>query len=68
MVVTEHRVKLSVSQLEKLLTWLKANDMKPERLVVIREASTGIGPAIRAEVEITEDEGRYIDLTEYENW
>jgi hypothetical protein len=62
------QVKLSTSQLEKLLSWLKANDVKPDQQIKILETATGIGPHVRAELEITEDEGRYIDLTDYASW
>lgn len=69
MVVTEHRVKLSIKQLERLLAWLKANDVNPDRPIEIREShQSGIGPSHRAELEISEDEGKYLDLTDISSW
>jgi hypothetical protein len=69
-VVTDNssRVKLSFTQLEKLMAWLRANEVTKDQLIEIKESQTGIGPHTRAEVEMNKDEGLYIDLTDYDSW
>lgn len=62
------QVKLNVREIKKLASWVQANDLKDRQQVTISVEQTVIGPGIKAHYEVTEDEGRYIDLTDYDSW
>jgi hypothetical protein len=58
---------LSWVELETLVDWVRTLEPKPD-FIKLTSVPTGIGPAIRAEIETAEGEGRYKDLTDYESW
>lgn len=62
------KVKLNAMQVEALQDWLKEKQVPAGCPVVITQTETGIGPAIEAQVEITEGEGIWKDLTNYNDW
>jgi len=65
--VTE-MIKLNVKEIRKLYSWIEANELKDAVQIKIYVEHTGIGDAIRATVNVSEDEGRFIDLTDYDSW
>ena len=65
--MAERSIDISPTELETLMKWIETFDPKP-RVIHIVAAATGIGIALRAEVETAEGEGRFKDLTDYENW
>ena len=62
------QMKLNVREIKKLASWVQANDLEDQQQVTISVEQTGIGPSTKASYEVTEDEGRYIDLTDYDSW
>ena len=60
-------ISIGLSELKKLTDWLEKMDPQPHVVYIITE-HTGIGTAIRAEIKTAEDEGRWKDLTDYDNW
>jgi hypothetical protein len=65
--MSERSIDISPIELTTLMTWIETFDPKPHRVKIIAH-HTGIGTALRAEVETSEGEGRFKDLTDYENW
>jgi len=62
-----NNIQISVKELETLMKWLEHIEEKPRLITIITE-STAIGTAVRAEFNTAESEGRWKDLTDYENW
>jgi len=60
-------IKISVEQLEHVSKWIKTFGVKPEYISIVA-SPTSIGVVIRVEVATKENEGRYLDITDYENW
>jgi hypothetical protein len=60
-------VTMSPSEIETLVDWVKTFDPPPHQVRIIA-ASTGIGNHLRAEVDQGDGEGRWKDITDYENW
>ena len=65
--MSERSIDISPTELETLTDWISTFDPKPHVIKIIATA-TGIGTHLRAEVETSEGEGRFKDLTDYENW
>jgi len=65
--MTERSIDISPTELETLMSWLETFDPKPHVIHIVATA-TGIGTHYRAEIETSEGEGRFKDLTDYENW
>ena len=65
--MSERSITINPNELETLVKWLEAFDPAP-RVIKIIGTETGIGCALRAEVETAEGEGRFKDLTDYDNW
>jgi len=65
--MAERSIDISPTELETLMSWLETFDPKPHVIHIVA-AATGIGTALRAEVETAEGEGRFKDLTDYESW
>ena len=65
--MSQSRIHMSPKEIETLLEWVNSFDEKPHRVTIISE-ETGIGNALRAEIETADGEGRWKDLTDYENW
>lgn len=61
-------IKLSVGEITKLAKWLETKNLKDNDEVIISTEATGIGTSVEAKIKITEDEGIFIDLTDYDNW
>lgn len=61
-------IKLNIKEIRKLATWVQSNDLKDQQQITISVEQTGIGPSVKASYEVSEDEGRYIDLTDYDSW
>lgn len=66
--MAEHRVKISPKELLDLVEWISKSFDTPPKSITLIALPTGIGTAIRAEVETAEGEGRYKDITDYDNW
>jgi hypothetical protein len=62
-----YRLMISPKELESLTEWIKPMDPQPHKITLIGQ-STGIGFCLRAEIETAEGEGRWKDITDYENW
>ena len=67
--MSEHSnsITIGITELETLVKWINTMDPHPQ-VVKIISTGTGIGTHYRAEVETEEGEGRFKDLTDYENW
>lgn len=65
--MTERVILISPKEIQSLVNWIATFEKTP-RVIKLIGTQTGIGQALRAEVEITEDEGVYKDLTNYEEW
>ena len=61
------KITISPAELETLVEWVKSLDPQPNKIVLISEG-TGIGNCIRAEIETSYGEGRWKDVTDYDNW
>jgi hypothetical protein len=61
------RLTISPAEIETLREWVKDMDPQPVKITLIASFA-GIGSCIRAEVETSEGEGRWKDITDYENW
>lgn len=62
-------VKIHVSELEKIVEWLKENNITGYYPVVIETGNAGgIGQYVRANVETKENKGIWIDATDYETF
>lgn len=62
-----HQLIISPKELESLTEWIKPMDPQPYKITLIG-GSTGIGFCLRAEIETSEGEGLWKDITDYENW
>lgn len=60
-------IDISPTEIATLTAWLDRMDPKPH-VIKITATATGIGTHLRAEIETSEGEGRFKDLTDYENW
>ena len=65
--MTERSITISPAELNTLTKWLESFEPLPHSVRIIA-TGTGIGTALRAEIETAEGEGRFKDLTDYENW
>ena len=65
--MSERSISFSVAELETLVKWINTLDPQP-RVVKVTASPTGIGTVLRAEIETSEGEGRFKDLTDYDNW
>lgn len=67
--MSEHtsRIDISPTEVATLVEWIGTFDPIPH-VIRITATATGIGTHLRAEVETSEGEGRFKDLTDYENW
>jgi hypothetical protein len=63
----KHTLTMGTVELETLNEWIKTFDPPPLNFKLIG-GSSGIGFCLRAEVETAEGEGKFKDLTDYENW
>lgn len=63
----ETSIEIGIGELEDLNAWIEKMDPKP-RVIKIINTPTGIGVGLRAEVVTQDGEGRWKDLTDYENW
>lgn len=61
-------MRMNVSEVRKLAKWLETKGLKDTHQVFIEYTETGIGQVLVAKVKMTDDEGIYIDLSDYENW
>lgn len=65
--MTERSITISPAELETLSKWVESFNPLPHSVRIIATA-TGIGTALRAEIETAEGEGRFKDLTDYDSW
>lgn len=65
--MSERSISFSVIELETLVKWINTMDPQPH-VVKVTASPTGIGTVLRAEIETGEGEGRFKDLTDYDNW
>jgi adenylosuccinate synthase len=66
--IEDSEMKISVGEVLKLAKWLETKGLKETHEVIIETTSTGIGTCVEAKVRMTEDEGLFIDLTDYDSW
>ena len=66
--MSERSISISPKELLSLVEWLATFDYPPHEITIITSSNSGIGTSVRAEVKLTENEGRFKDLTDYENW
>jgi hypothetical protein len=65
--MTESIITITHIELNTLMEWIGSIDPSP-RVVKIIANHTGIGAQLKVEVETSEGEGRFKDLTDYDNW
>ena len=61
-------IEISPKELITLMDWIATFDNPPRVIKIISSPETGLGRGVRAEVETSENEGRYKDITDYESW
>lgn len=61
-------MRMSVGEVMKLAKWLESKGLKSTHEVEIESTETGIGNHLEAKIRMTEDEGLFIDLTDYDTW
>jgi hypothetical protein len=61
-------MRMNVGEVMKLAKWLEAKGLESTHQVDIETTATGIGTHVEAKVKMTEDEGIFIDLTDYDSW
>ena len=62
-------MKLTSKQLQRILSWSRKNKLDPTMFIDIKVSNeSGIGPSVRASAFITEDEGIFLDASEYDTW
>jgi hypothetical protein len=63
------KVEFCVGEILDLAAWLERNGLKrTHRVVVEQDVGNGIGTATQASVKMTESEGIFIDITDYDTW
>lgn len=60
-------IDISPTEVATLVEWIGSFDPLPH-VIRVTATATGIGTHLRAEVETSDGEGRFKDLTDYENW
>ena len=65
--MSEQKLMISPKELQTLVDWVAKLDPQPHKIALI-SGSTGIGSWLRAEIEISESEGLWKDVTDYDNW
>ena len=65
--MSQNSIDISPTEVATLAEWIGSFDPIP-RVIKITATATGIGTHLRAEVETGEGEGRFKDLTDYDNW
>lgn len=63
--MSEVSITLNAKELAKLIEWVA--DKKIDK-ITITQSPTGIGPATKAMIYSSEDEGMWKNLTDYESW
>jgi hypothetical protein len=63
--MSEVSITLSVKELNTLIEWTSSKKFEQ---ITITQTSTGIGPATKAVINTSEDEGIWKNLTDYESW
>jgi hypothetical protein len=66
--IEDDEMKMSVGEVLKLAKWLETKGLKETHEVIIETTQTGIGTCVEAKIRMTEDEGLFIDLTDYDSW
>ena len=61
-------IEISPKELLTLVDWIATFEQSPRVIKIISGPETGLGRSVRAEVETSENEGRYKDITDYESW
>lgn len=61
-------MRMSVKEINTLAKWCEEKNMKDNHEVIIETTQTGIGSHVEARVRLTETEGIFIDLTDYDSW
>jgi hypothetical protein len=65
--MTERTITITPKELNTLMEWIGSMDSSPHVIKIIAN-HTGIGAQLKAEIETSEGEGHFKDLTDYENW
>jgi len=60
-------IDISAVELRTLVEWVEKLEVEPAK-IRLTASHTGIGLHIRAEVETSEGEGLFKDITDYESW
>jgi hypothetical protein len=66
--MTERSINISPKELSTLQDWISTFDTPAHTITLTVSNSSGIGPSIRADIELGNGEGRYKDLTDYSSW
>jgi hypothetical protein len=62
------KVQITPTELLSLMDWIATFENPPHAINIIQNDQTGLGRAVRAEVQTAENEGRYKDITDHESW
>ena len=61
-------MRMKVGEVARLHAWLESKGLKQDHSVDIEIDDTVLGGTVIAKVKMTEDEGIFIDLTDYTDW
>lgn len=64
----DRSIEISPAELLTLVEWVSTFEKPPTSIKIIQDRKSGIGRSVRCEVETAEGEGRFKDVTDYNNW
>lgn len=63
------KIEMCVSEIKELAAWVERNNLQAEHHVVIeQESGGGIGVSTQARCRNNNNEGIFIDITDYDLW
>lgn len=66
--MSDNAMRISVGEIATLAAWVEKQGLKSNHEVRLEQTQTGIGNAIIAKIRMTEDEGIFKDITDYDCW
>jgi hypothetical protein len=66
--MSDNAMRISVGEIATLAAWVEKQGLKSNHTVRLEQTQTGIGNAITAKILMTDDEGIFKDITDYDTW
>ena len=66
--MSDNAMRISVGEIATLAAWVEKQGLNSNHEVRLEQTQTGIGNAIIAKIRMTEDEGIFKDITDYDCW